>query len=282
MGERVLVIANHRTEVDWMYLWDLALRKERLGYIKYILKGSLMKLPIFGWAFHIFEFIPVERKWEIDERIMHQMLSTFTNPEDPLWLALFPEGTDFTEQKCKLSQKFATENGFPVLRHLLLPKAKGFCACLGVLRDTLDAVYDVTMAYKNECPSFLDNVFGVDPSEVHIHVRRIPIKDIPASDDEAAAWLLDRFQLKDQLLADFKSQGHFPNQVNEGYLSTIKCLVNCSVVIGLTGVFTYLAFLYLWVRIYIGISCAYLAAANYFNFRPSPLPIWGFKARRSE
>lgn len=94
--ERVLLIANHRTEVDWMYLWDLALRKGCLGCIKYVLKSSLMKLPIFGWGFHIFEFISVERKWEVDESIMRKMLSTFTNPLDPLWLAVFPEGTDFT------------------------------------------------------------------------------------------------------------------------------------------------------------------------------------------
>jgi lysocardiolipin and lysophospholipid acyltransferase len=50
----VLIFAKHRTEVDWMYLWNLALRKGHLGYIKYILKSSLMKLPIFSWAFHIF------------------------------------------------------------------------------------------------------------------------------------------------------------------------------------------------------------------------------------
>lgn len=93
--ERILLIANHRTEVDWMYLWDLALRKECLGNIKYILKSSLMRLPIFGWAFHILEFVPVERKWEADESTMRHMLSTFKDPQDPLWLALFPEGTDF-------------------------------------------------------------------------------------------------------------------------------------------------------------------------------------------
>lgn len=94
--ERVLLIANHRTEVDWMYLWDLALRKGCLGYIKYILKSTLMKLPVFGWGFNILEFIPVERKWEVDESVVRQMLSTFKDPQDPLWLALFPEGTDFT------------------------------------------------------------------------------------------------------------------------------------------------------------------------------------------
>lgn len=94
--ERVLLIANHRTEVDWMYLWDLAVRKGCLGCIKYILKSSLMKLPIFGWGFHVLEFIPVERKWESDETNLCRMLSTFTCRQDPLWLSVFPEGTDFT------------------------------------------------------------------------------------------------------------------------------------------------------------------------------------------
>lgn len=95
-NERALLIANHRTEVDWMYLWDLAWRKGRLGHIKYILKSSLMKLPVFGWTFHILEFISVERKWDVDEAKMRQMLSTMKDYFDPLWLALFPEGTDFT------------------------------------------------------------------------------------------------------------------------------------------------------------------------------------------
>lgn len=94
--ERVLLIANHKTEVDWMYLWDLALRKGCINYIKYVLKSSLMKLPVFGWSFQLLEFISVERKWEIDESSMHRMLLTFKDPRDPLWLALFPEGTDFT------------------------------------------------------------------------------------------------------------------------------------------------------------------------------------------
>lgn len=101
--ERVLLIANHRTEVDWMYLWNLALRKGRLGYIKYILKSSLMKLPVFGWGFHILEFIAVERKWEIDEQILHQKLSTLQDRRDPLWLAIFPEGTDYTYYLIPLS-----------------------------------------------------------------------------------------------------------------------------------------------------------------------------------
>uniref|UniRef100_A0A803NMW9 1-acylglycerol-3-phosphate O-acyltransferase n=1 Tax=Cannabis sativa TaxID=3483 RepID=A0A803NMW9_CANSA len=224
--ERVMVIANHRTEVDWMYLWDLALRKGCLGHIKYVLKDSLMKLPVFGWGFHVLEFVPLQRKWESDEPVLRQMLSTFTDAQDPLWLAIFPEGTDFTEQKCKNRQNFAAQVGLPVLYNVLLPKTKGFCVCLEVLRGSLDAVYDVTIAYKNNCPSFLDNVFGLDPSEVHIHVRRIPVTDIPSSEADSSAWLIDSFHLKDKLLSNFKIQSHFPDPVSQEELSSFKCLAN--------------------------------------------------------
>lgn len=270
--ERVLIIANHRTEVDWMYLWDLALRKGSLGFIKYVLKSSLMKLPIFGWAFHVFEFISVERKWEVDESIMRKMLSTFTDPLDPLWLAVFPEGTDFTEQKCINSQQFAAENGLPILKNVLLPKTRGFYSCVEILRGSLDAVYDVTIAYKNRCPTFMDNVFGVEPSEVHLHVRRIALEDIPDSESECNTWLLDTFHLKDQLLSDFIAQGHFPNQGIEGDLSTIKCLLNCIVVISVTVIFAYLSFFSsVWFKVYVVLSCVYLSCATAYNFRPTPI-----------
>ncbi|OMO73805.1 Phospholipid/glycerol acyltransferase [Corchorus capsularis] len=271
--ERVLLICNHRTEVDWMYLWNFALRKDCLGYIKYVLKSSLMKLPLFGWSFQILEFIPVERKWEVDESTMRHMLSTFKDPRDPLWLVLFPEGTDFTEQKCLRSQKYAAENGLPILRNLLLPKSKGFCACLEDLRSSLDAVYDVTIAYKHRCPSFLDNVFGVEPSEVHIHVRRITLDGMPISEREVTSWLMDTFQLKDQLLSNFKSEGHFTGQRKEENLSPMKCHVKVMLVLVLTSVGVFYTFFssILFFKLFVSLSCAYMTSATYFNIRPVPV-----------
>ncbi|MCD7453457.1 1-acyl-sn-glycerol-3-phosphate acyltransferase 4 [Datura stramonium] len=270
--ERVLLIANHRTEVDWMYLWNLALRKGCLGHIKYLLKKSLMKLPVFGWGFYVLEFIPLERDWVVDEPVIRQTLSTFTNPHDPLWLTVFPEGTDYSDQKCKRSQEFASQNGLPVLKNVLLPKTKGFYACLEILRSSLDAVYDVTIAYKNQCPTFLDNAFGVDPSEVHIHVRRIPLENVPASEKEASKWLMETFHFKDQLLFDFIANGHFPNEGTEQQLSTAKCLANLVIVVAITGIFIFFTFYpSIWGKIYVGFSCVYIASAAYFNFRPYPI-----------
>uniref|UniRef100_A0A1J3F8M3 1-acylglycerol-3-phosphate O-acyltransferase n=1 Tax=Noccaea caerulescens TaxID=107243 RepID=A0A1J3F8M3_NOCCA len=269
--KRVLLIANHRTEVDWMYLWNIALRKGCLGYIKYVLKSSLMRLPIFGWGFHILEFIPVERKREVDEPVMLQMLSTFKDPQEPLWLALFPEGTDFTEEKCKRSQQFAAEVGLPVLSNVLLPKTRGFSVCFEALHNSLDAVYDLTIAYKPRCPSFMDNVFGTDPSEVHIHVRRVLAKEIPANDEESSAWLMDSFQLKDKLLSDFNAQGKFPNQrPDQEDLSVLKCMATFGVVISSTALFIYLSlYSHSCFKVYVGLSFTYLSFATYYKFRPS-------------
>lgn len=133
----------------------------------------------------------------------------------------------------------------------------------------------MSIAYKNRCPSFLDNAFGVDPSEVHMHVRRISISEIPTSENDAAAWLIDTFQFKDQLLSDFKAQGHFPNQVAEAELSTIKCLVNSTLVLCLTAIFFYLTFFsYFYFRIYVCLSCVYLGLATYLKFQA--MPVLGF------
>ena len=131
------------------------------------------------------------------------------------------------------------------------------------------AVYDITIAYKHRRPTFIDNVFGVDPSEVHIHVQRITLQEIPDTEPEAAAWLIERFRLKDKLLSDFNSQGHFPNQVNEGDLSMVKCLVKVSAIIFLTGIFAYLTFFSsVWFKVYVLLSGAYLSFVTYFGVYP--------------
>ncbi|RRT72815.1 hypothetical protein B296_00016178 [Ensete ventricosum] len=133
-------------------------------------------------------------------------------------------------------------------------------------------VYDVTIGYKHRCPTLIDNVFGVDPSEVHIHAQRILLSEIPTSEIEAAKWLIARFKFKDKLLADFTTLGYFPNPGTEGDLSTVACLAKCSMVMVLTGIFVYLTlFSSIWFKIYVSFSCASLSFATYFKVLPSPL-----------
>lgn len=133
------------------------------------------------------------------------------------------------------------------------------------LLDLHLTVYDVTIAYKHQCPTFLDIVFGVDPSEVHIHVLRSPVEEIPASSDETAEWLMETFKKKEQLLSYFKAHGQFPGHGIKEELSTVKCFLNFALVISLTAVFTYLTFSSIWFKVYTGLACTYLASVTYFN-----------------
>lgn len=54
-GEAALIICNHRTRVDWMFLWVLCLRQGQLSGLKIVLKESLKGIPGFGWATQVNE-----------------------------------------------------------------------------------------------------------------------------------------------------------------------------------------------------------------------------------
>ncbi|EFJ37844.1 hypothetical protein SELMODRAFT_437414 [Selaginella moellendorffii] len=269
-GERAIVICNHRTEVDWMYIWNLALRKGRIGHVKYVVKNSVRDLPVFGWALYVMEFLLIERKWEVDEPLMERYLSSFKDARDPLWLILFPEGTDYTEQKKLAGQELAEKKGLRKLNHVLMPKTKGFQSCMKNLGSSLDAVYDLTIGYKNRCPLFIDNLFGIDPSEVHIHIRRIPVEQIPSDGNGCSSWLYKAYERKDELLSSFIKKGYFsPGGSIEDKLPTSKSLANFTGVAAFTLVLGYLVASFLWMKLYIGLSCLYFAIVSHFGWRPA-------------
>lgn len=115
----------------------------------------------------------------------------------------------------------------------------------------------------------MDNVFGIEPCEVHIHVRRIPFEEIPSSEKDVTKWLMDTFQFKDQLLSDFITNGHFPHQGTEKDLSTLECFGNFAAVIVITGIFTFLTFFSsIWFKVYVALVCTYIASATYFSIKP--------------
>uniref|UniRef100_G1N1C5 Phospholipid/glycerol acyltransferase domain-containing protein n=1 Tax=Meleagris gallopavo TaxID=9103 RepID=G1N1C5_MELGA len=47
-GERSVIIMNHRTRMDWMFLWNCLLRYSYLRLEKICLKSSLKSIPGFG------------------------------------------------------------------------------------------------------------------------------------------------------------------------------------------------------------------------------------------
>lgn len=63
VAEPALWLSNHRTRIDWMLLWSVALRTSALASLRIVLKAPLRKLPIFGWAMQHFVFIFLVRSF---------------------------------------------------------------------------------------------------------------------------------------------------------------------------------------------------------------------------
>lgn len=53
------------------------------------------------------------------------------------------------------------------------------------------------------------------PYNLHIHLRRIPIAEVPIDNKIKKQWLYKQFVLKDALLEEFKLTGAFPDLIEK-------------------------------------------------------------------
>jgi 1-acyl-sn-glycerol-3-phosphate acyltransferase len=230
--ERLVVIANHQVYSDWLYLWWCAYTNSMHGHIFIILKESLKYVPLLGPGMMFFGFIFLARKWVSDkERFAHRLnklktyhagpLSGGRESLDPMWLLMFPEGTNLCVNGRNASQKWAEKQGIPDMKHQLLPRSTGLHFCLNELKGTVEWVYDCTMGYEGVPRGHLPEKYftlrstflqGRPPKSVHMYWRRFAVADIPLKDDrEFELWLRKRWEEKDELMEHFFENGYFPS-----------------------------------------------------------------------
>jgi lysocardiolipin and lysophospholipid acyltransferase len=128
------------------------------GHLYIILKESIRWIPIFGPGCMFFGFIFMSRKMTVDQpRLAHRLGKlkvSHEGPEedkeyyDPMWLLLFPEGTNLSDNGRVKSAKWAEKMGLKDPVHLMLPRSTGTYFCLNELKGTVDYVYDCTLAYE--------------------------------------------------------------------------------------------------------------------------------------
>ncbi|KAI1003253.1 hypothetical protein K3495_g4959 [Podosphaera aphanis] len=230
--ERIVLIANHQLYSDWLYLWWAAYtnRPKMHGHIYIILKESLKHVPIIGWGMQFYGFIFMSRKFSTDApRISHRLrklkeararLLSGTRTLDPMWLILFPEGTNASIETRARSSAWAKELGIKDMEHVLLPRSAGLFFCMNELRGTVEYLYDCTMAYEGVKRGEYGQDFytlrtmflqGQPPPSVNMYWRRFPVDQIPLDDIEKFnLWLRERWLEKDALLEHFLIQGRFP------------------------------------------------------------------------
>jgi len=196
--ENALILMNHSNELDWLVGWVMADQVNILGNAKLFIKKAVEWIPIIGWAWKFGEIGFLERDWEKDKSTMESFVRNIREYTDPVWLLFFPEGTRFTPEKHAVSMEFAARTGQSHLKHLLLPRTKGFYAITQQLRGKFDAVYSTTLCFNTKLGVFptLGNIFCGKPVFGEIFLERIPFEDIPEDENESAKWLVNTFLYK--------------------------------------------------------------------------------------
>lgn len=156
--ERLVLISNHQIYTDWLYLWWIAYTSRLHGHIYIILKEGLKWVPLIGPGMMFYGFVFMKRSWASDKaRMQHRLMKlkakhggpmSGSGSLDPMWLLIYPEGTNLSANTRKASKKWAEQNNFPDLKRQLLPRSTGLLFCLQELRGTVDWVYDCTVAYE--------------------------------------------------------------------------------------------------------------------------------------
>ncbi|EDO36141.1 predicted protein [Nematostella vectensis] len=222
--------------VDWLVADLLAIRQGSLGRIRYILKDGLKFLPLYGFYFGQHGGIYVRRSGPRDHYHIIRKLDQLKKNNTPMWLVIFPEGTRYNidrPESIEKSKAFAEGEGLPVLQHVLTPRTKATEASLEAVGDYIDAVYDVTIAYKGVTenplprtaakgmPDFLAS-WG---QQVHIYCHRYTPEQIPKNEEDRRTWVHKCFVEKDQILSRFYNElggGKFPGVPRQRRLSWLR------------------------------------------------------------
>ncbi|TNE45730.1 MAG: acyltransferase [Deltaproteobacteria bacterium] len=204
--ENALVVCNHQEMSDILTLFFLARAKKSLGDLKFYAKNMIKYVPGIGWGMLFLDCIFLKRNWTSDHKHIEKTFDKINRYKIPLWLVSYVEGTRARPSKIKQSQEFAKKAGLVPSEHVLIPRTKGFVATMEGLRNHLDAVYDLTIAYEDGVPSLWQWAKGY-VCDVHIHVRRFPTDNIPEDSEELSQWLIERYQVKDKLLDSYYKDG---------------------------------------------------------------------------
>ncbi|VVB00589.1 unnamed protein product [Arabis nemorensis] len=250
--EHALVLCNHRSDIDWLIGWVMAQRAGCLGSSLAIMKKEAKYLPIIGWSMWFSDYIFLERNWAQDENTLKAGFKRLEDFPMTFWLALFVEGTRFTQEKLEAAQDYASSRGLPSPRNVLIPRTKGFVFAVTQIRSFVPAIYDCTLSvHKNQPTPTLLRMFSGQSSEVNLQMRRHKMSELPETDDGIAQWCQDLFITKDAQLEKYFTKDVFSDldvhKINRPIKPLIVVIIwFCLLICGGFKVFQWLSMVASW------------------------------------
>ena len=109
------------------------------GYKTIMLRHTfLIKILLQGMQF--FRFLFISRSWNVDRDYLRHQLEYFAKEGRPLWLVIFPEGTNLSHNTRNKSLEYAKKEKMKHPEHCLLPRITGLNHCMTVLDDSIDTL----------------------------------------------------------------------------------------------------------------------------------------------
>ena len=227
----LLIMSNHKCNLDWMFLWSAAIRTGSLfhvGVFKAIAKSEIRVIPIFGWGCKLNGFAYVRRRWASDASHLTTWIRSQIRRElNANWTLIFPEGTRYTDRNKERSDQSCAKDGLePMAGEILRPRTKGLALLLKESADGGDYyrnVVDMTIQYTDakgvplKGAALGTRCFGqlatgeLPVATCHVHFDVFSVKDVPrgADEDEVETWVMQRWRNKAAMLEGCAKSGRF-------------------------------------------------------------------------
>mmetsp|Transcript_147134 Transcript_147134/g.254804 ORF Transcript_147134/g.254804 Transcript_147134/m.254804 type:complete len:413 (-) Transcript_147134:30-1268(-) len=215
----ILLLSNHRTTMDWVFLWGVGSITLRLRGYKAVMMWWMRMIPGFGWAMQCQKNAFL--KGRSTERHLNMLRRTVEvqDPYLPTMLLLFPEGRDLTSKNVVNSNKFADQQDPPLPHYaqVLHPRTAGFV-------NTWKAFVQRSANFRKASPILMDATVGYidyrhgqrpteggvffrgrSPSEIHVFVEVIDLAET-TSDEDLDVLCKELFSKKEKRLVGFYEQ----------------------------------------------------------------------------
>lgn len=209
---RNVVISNHLTEYDWLFLSTVLHHFGRFEDICIILKMSLRDIPLLGYGMKFFQFIFLNRKISKDRELIMSGASRLKR-KGKYDLLLFPEGTYIDKYSHPKSHRWSSEANVEVEgkrfdpEEVIIPRTTGFKILRENIRDDMEGILDITMVgnphvqYPNDVFSYWDVIMNKSQKvNFMFFLDYIPNNGGMDSDD----FLLKLFSRKEEIISRYK------------------------------------------------------------------------------
>ena len=123
LKDKVLLISNHPTILDFIYIMHWAKAHNRIEDLRFIAKDSIGDIPVYGEYIKKSQCL-ISRDFEKDYDNITKFCRKISNKPKYI-LVIFPEGTIISPQSKEKSVHFSKNNKKPIFEKVLYPRHKG-------------------------------------------------------------------------------------------------------------------------------------------------------------